>query len=78
MIISDLEKSIIIRNILKEGYDLSSPERTNLLTIFVNDEDWRYFRNYISKKEEADYIDIFIHSINKIGIEKAKEIISLL
>lgn len=78
MIISDLDKSINFINILKEGYDISSTERTNLITIFVNDEDWRYFRNFVSKKEEADNIDILIHAVNKVGIDKAKEIISLL
>jgi hypothetical protein len=78
MIISDLEKSITFINILKEGYDVSSTERTNLITIYVNNEDWRYFRNFVSKKEEADYIDIIIHAVNKIGKDKVNEVISLL
>jgi len=78
MIISDLDKSITFINILKDGYDVSSIERTNLITIYVNNEDWRYFRNFVSKKEEADYIDIIIHAVNKIGKDKVNEVISLL
>ena len=78
MIISDLDKSITFINILKEGYDVSCTERTNLITIYVNNEDWRYFRNFVSKKEEADYIDIIIHAVNKIGKDKVNEVISLL
>jgi hypothetical protein len=78
MIISDLDKSITFINILKDGYDVSSTERTNLITIYVNNEDWRYFRNFVSKKEEADYIDIIIHAVNKIGKDKVNEVISLL
>jgi hypothetical protein len=78
MIISDLDKTATMRNLLKEGYDLSSPERTNLITLFVNDEDWRHFRHYLNKKDELDYIDLFIYAISRIGMEKAKEIMSKL